>query len=297
MVIHIDKHVHESHSLISFLDKISFTKVFFLWLILILIFGMIFFGIQIYIEDSIIYNKVVIESNIKGFIDSTYFSFITATSLGLGDAAPLGISRFIAGIETILGLIIYGLLISKLVGVRQKIILEEIYDISFEEVIDRLRSALYLFRSDINRILEKIDSNTIKQREITDIWMLFSSLDMTLTDIKKIIIPPRISNHFHKGIDTFRLELLFNSMQLSLDKILEFIRILKVQNIKWRTNLLMKSMNGVVIIIDEIVDYQIKKSNKKKVEYKINELKNTSVELRNELKEEHKKEEAKGKSK
>ena len=103
--------------------------------------------------------KVIFPDN-EGFVNSLYFSFITATSLGYGDVVPIGISKFLAGFEVIIGLIVYGVLISKLVGVKQEVLLEEVYNISYEEIIDRLRSGLYLFRSDINRNLVCCAANT-----------------------------------------------------------------------------------------------------------------------------------------
>ena len=59
-------------------------------------------------------------------------------------------------IEAVSGLILFGILISKLVSSKQEIILEEVYDMSYEEKMNRLRSGLYLFRSDANKVIDKV---------------------------------------------------------------------------------------------------------------------------------------------
>lgn len=39
-------------------------------------------------------------------LDSVYFSFVMYTSLGIGDIIPVGILRFLAGLETLTGLVL-----------------------------------------------------------------------------------------------------------------------------------------------------------------------------------------------
>lgn len=48
-----------------------------------------------------------LQGNFNGsFHDSLYFSFSTYTSLGIGDIEPIGLLRFLAGIEAITGLVL-----------------------------------------------------------------------------------------------------------------------------------------------------------------------------------------------
>lgn len=41
-----------------------------------------------------------------GFLDCVYFSFTSYTTLGYGDIHPLGLLRFLAGVESLLGLLL-----------------------------------------------------------------------------------------------------------------------------------------------------------------------------------------------
>ncbi|MBW2990641.1 potassium channel family protein [Candidatus Woesearchaeota archaeon] len=283
---HIKKPVY---GLFRIIEKISFSQVFTFWLVMIILFGGTFFLLALVPGNSLKYGGEVITYDLGGFVDSLYFSFITATSLGYGDVAPVGLSKFLAGFEVILGLIIYGVLISKLVGVKQEVLLEEVYNISYEEVIDRLRSGLYLFRADINRALEKVENDTIKQREVQDLWIFFSGLDTTLINIKNLIIPGRSEKYYHKTIDAFRLELFLNSIQLSMDKIVELLKALKSHKLKWKNELLVTSIEDDVQVVRNIVDYLFKKGAEKKVIDKLEELQKTLDIIETELGEKNKK--------
>ena len=286
-----------AYKLVKFLDKISFSQVFTFWLIVIIIFAGAYFFLSSWPGNSLRDGSTPIQYNMEGFVNSLYLSFITATSLGYGDVVPMGVSKFLSGFEVILGLIIYGVLISKLVGVKQEVLLEEVYNISYEEIIDRLRSGLYLFRSDINRTIEKIETDTIKHREINDLWILFSGLDTTLINIKNLIKPSRTEKYYYKKLDALRLELFLNSIQLSMDKILELIRTLKTHELEWGNELLIDSIEEDLNVVEEIIEYQIKKSNEKRVEDKLKELKKTLNEVEVELMESEREEEKKESSK
>ncbi|KYK26623.1 hypothetical protein AYK26_07300 [Euryarchaeota archaeon SM23-78] len=271
------------YNIFRVLDKVTFFHVFSFWIIIILFFGLIFFFLSYAPNHSLKYGGELIIPDAEGFINSLYFSFITATSLGYGDVIPIGISKFLSGLEVIFGLIIYGVLISKLVGVKQEVLLEEVYDISYEDVIDRLRSGLYLFRADVNRILEKIETGTIQEREINDLWILFSTLDTTLINIERLVKPGMSEKYYHKTLDVFRLELFLNSIQLSMNKVIELVRTLKVHKIKWKNDLLLTSIEDDVRVVREVIEYQTKKSSEKKVIDKLDELEKTLNEIEREI--------------
>jgi len=289
---HLQKLVNvRGERLVRILDRISFSQTFIIWLCVIIFFAGIFFVLSYVTDNSLTYRNDVIEPNAKGLMNSIYFSFITATTLGYGDIAPTGlISKFFAAAEVVIGLIIWALVISKLVGVKQEIILEEVYDISYEEMIDRQRSGLYLFRSDVSKVMEKIESNTIRQREIRDLWTLFSGLDVTLSNIKKLIMPARSEKYYFKNIDVFRLELLLNSMRLSFDKLLDLIKTLKEHKLEWRSELVVMSLHENVKTVRTIIEYQSGKSNEKKVVERLNELKRLVDDIDKEMSEEEPKE-------
>src|SRR3989338_4855050 len=126
----------KSFNFIKFIDKLDFKNVFLYWLLYMFVFGIIFFLLSFSQSDGILYKQGRLTPSINGFITAQYFSFITSASAsqGYGDIMPTGMSRILAVIEAVSGLIIFGLLISKLVSIKQEAILNEVYDISFDEI-------------------------------------------------------------------------------------------------------------------------------------------------------------------
>ena len=283
--------------LIIFLDRISFAQVFLLWIVIILVFAAIYFFLSIYPAHALGYKGNAISRDFPGLFNAIYYSFITITTTGYGDVSPNGLTKLFAILEVVSGVILTGVLISKLIGVKQERILEEVYDISYEEIIDRLRSGLYLFRSDVNRILEKVESETIKPREVKDIWMIFSGLDTTLTNIKNLIMPNKDEKYYYKRLDVFRLELLLNSIQLSMNKMLELVKGLNSHQLDWKNDLIITSIHSDTFAVREIIDYEAKKSHDKKVVDKLNGLRKSLGEIELEEKGEEKGEEDKSKPK
>lgn len=73
--------------------------------LVIIVFSMVFFltGLN-YNDQTIIFSfSNSLFQNIENFFNSLYFSVVTFTTLGYGDILPLGISKFFAAIEALLG--------------------------------------------------------------------------------------------------------------------------------------------------------------------------------------------------
>ena len=85
------------------------------------IYFLAFFGLVVFF--GLIYSQVPTshgwtpanESNFWNHLfEGMYLSIVTMTSLGYGDLQPNGISRLVAGVEVVLGLMLIGLMIAKL---------------------------------------------------------------------------------------------------------------------------------------------------------------------------------------
>jgi len=160
----------EESKLYHFFDKISFAQIFVIWILIIILFGFLYF----FLTNSSTYLMPTHSSKATTIVDAIYFSFITATSTGFGDIVPVGFDRIVALVEVILGLTLFAMVTSKLVSIKQESILNEIYDIALTERINRLRSSLYLFRTDLYRLIIQVEDGSIKKRESNLIWTNFS---------------------------------------------------------------------------------------------------------------------------
>jgi hypothetical protein len=92
---------------------------------------------------------------------AVYFSLVTATSVGYGDVVPQGAIRIVAVVEATLGLLLFGVLISKLVSRRQEQLVQEIHLLSFEERLDRVQINLHLVLADLQSIAALCDAGGI----------------------------------------------------------------------------------------------------------------------------------------
>jgi hypothetical protein len=206
----------KTKQLIKLLDKASFTDIFLIWLGVIIIFGFIY---------SINTSAMLTEPT--SFLNAIYFSFITATTAGFGDIIPTGIGKIIVIIEVLISLLIYGVVISKIVSIKQEAILDEIYTISFQERITRLRSMLYLFRSDLNRVIERMNDGKSRTTTVRESAVYFHTFANTMSDIDKLLSDRDTDSHYIKGVDFSTFELILNSIIISMDKVTDFFNLIQ----------------------------------------------------------------------
>ena len=255
-------------SLRTLFENATLSQGLLAYFVIVLLFGFLFFLLADVPGNGILTSS---GNRVDGLFSSIYFSFVSITTAGYGDIAPKGISRVFAMIEIFVGLLLFGLVISKLVSVKQEIILEEIYDISFDEKINRLRSALYLYRTDTNRLFEKVRTSSIVDREIHDLWGHFTSFDATLNDIAKIITQ-RARAHT-KTIDPFTLELLLNSVDLSLNKTYRLVSLLIEKGRDWRRDLTLQHLENILKAAKHIIAYGEQEHLPPQAKVKLNEMK------------------------
>ena len=203
----------------SWFDKLYFAAILVVWITLVF-----FFGLAYYFLSSgntyLHYNPT--QSAVQGIFNHVYFSFITATTTGFGDIIPMGYFKVIAIVEVIFGFLLLAVVTSKFVSIKQNIILGEIYELSFHERVNRLRSSLLVFRQNISRIISKVEEKEIHKREISDLYTYISSFEDILREVYGIVVKPE-NSEYTKTLDPLNTELVFNSVINSFEKINELI--------------------------------------------------------------------------
>ncbi|MBR9683208.1 two pore domain potassium channel family protein [Candidatus Woesearchaeota archaeon] len=234
----------------TWLDRLSFPHVLFIWIGIILIFGIVYFLLST--PHSLLLSNPT-NLPVRGVMDSIYFSFITATFTGFGDIVPVGSYKIIAIFEVTLGVLLLAFVTSKLVSLKQDIILNEIYEISFNERINRLRSSLLLFRQNINRTINRIEEHSIRKREIDEIYIYFSSLANVLKEVSTLL-DKRQRSHFTKGIDPVDTELIFNSVVSSFKRTNELINVLGESGLEWKREVTLNFIRKCLSLNREIFE-------------------------------------------
>ncbi|MBI4147386.1 two pore domain potassium channel family protein [Candidatus Woesearchaeota archaeon] len=213
------------------LERVDFYQILLTWFFLIFMLGVIYYFFSGIFGANLV--STITGEPITKITDTIYFSFITATSTGFGDIIPLGFFKIIAVLEVTLGLLLLAVVTSKLVSIKQDIILEELYEMSFTEKINRLRSSLLLFRQHASRIATHVDTGTVDKREIYDLYVYIHSLETVLEEMLPMVNPEE-KHIFSKVIDPLDSELLINSILQSFERLSELVAALSKSSLQWK---------------------------------------------------------------
>ena len=240
----------KSNKLVSWIEGLSFKKILLLWVGIVLFFG----GVYYFLKTNGSFLSYGLGGNsVSSIKDMIYFSFITATTTGFGDIVPYGVFKFVAVIEVISGLMLLAIVTSKLVSIKQDIILSEVYDISLNEKINRLRSSFFLFRQNLDRIITKIEEASIRKRELNNVYIYFSSFQDSLIEVNALIKRAGVSR-FIKNIDAMNTELIFSTIISSFEKIHEFLLTTQEKKMEWKTETNIRLLKVCLEINDRLFD-------------------------------------------
>ena len=134
--------------LVDLIDRQPTSRLFMLWLAIALFFGMVYWLAGLVHHSGLAEGGRRLDGSLQGLISALYFSFVTVTSVGYGDIIPLGMARIAAVVEAILGLLVFGAVISKFVSRRQDQVVAEIHRITFDERLDRIQTNLHTVLSE-----------------------------------------------------------------------------------------------------------------------------------------------------
>ncbi len=213
------------------LERVDFYQILLTWFFLIFMLGIVYYFFLGIFGANLV--STITGEPITKITDTIYFSFITATSTGFGDIIPMGFFKIIAVLEVTLGLLLLAVVTSKLVSIKQDIILEELYEMSFTEKINRLRSSLLLFRQHASRIATHVDAGTVDKREIYDLYVYIHSLETVLEEMLPMVNPEE-KHIFSKVIDPLDSELLINSILQSFERLSELVTALSKSSLQWK---------------------------------------------------------------
>lgn len=257
----------------EWLDKISFKNIFIIWVLMNVFFALVYFALLHLDSNGVIYsNGTPVQTNIRGLLNLIYFSLVTSTATGFGDLIPIGFSKFVSALEIVSGLLIFGVVISKLISVKQEKILEEIYDLSFEDKVHRLRSSLYMTRSNISSLLMRIDKGKkVSKKSVFDFGLMCTTLHESLLDVVNLTCKTK-KNEFTKTIDEFNLELVINSLRRTLEKLKKIIVILNESEVEWKTAAITESISSILNLSKVIYDSHINLQHGKELLYKLEQI-------------------------
>jgi len=138
-----------NNAALEFVEHLSTLHLFLIWIGTIAACGLGYWLGAIVGEHGLIEAGRPVGDGLSGLASALYFSFVTATSVGYGDIVPVGAARAIAITEAITALLIFGAVVAKFVSHRQDQLVEEIYQVTFDERLDRVQSNLHVVISEL----------------------------------------------------------------------------------------------------------------------------------------------------
>ncbi len=220
-----------SKRIYNFIDRVSFLHILLIWLGIVISFGFIY---KFFSGTTSFLQLNQTQSVVHNLLDSIYFSFVSATTTGFGDITPLGSFRVLSTLEVVISLLIVAIVTSKLISLKQNVILDELYEITFLERINRMRSALLLFRQDIHNLIHKVEDGLVKKRDIQSLYQQLGTFKENINEITAALFHQ--NKYFTKQLDEMNAKLIANSMNHSFQRLVELLETLTVQGFLWTTD-------------------------------------------------------------
>ena len=208
--------------LIEKVTALPYTSLFLLWIGMAMGFGVLYFKLSIWAPE---HGPTGMEGlgTVERFLDSLYYSVITATSTGYGDITPQGLSKLLAALQSIMALFVFAVFVTKLVSNRQEITLEQVHRLSFEDVVHNTREGMHQMRNDFDRAIQEAEENgELSNERWIDISIAYKQGQSILQEIPEFYDD---GNHLYT-IDERREQLLQEGVHRTLHSINQMLNIL-----------------------------------------------------------------------
>lgn len=143
------KRPHPVARLFGRLASLSFGSLLWLWIAVVGACGVAYWLATLGGGVALAEKGLPVGADLNGFLTALYFSAATATTVGYGDVAPVGWVRGVAVGEAAAGLLLFGIVVSKLVSHHQEQLTEEIHRTTFETRLGRVRTNLHLVLTEL----------------------------------------------------------------------------------------------------------------------------------------------------
>lgn len=230
------------------LDRIaewSIARLLSIWLAMVVGMGVIFWLWTSVRGDGLRSAAVPLGSGFADLLSATYFSFVTALSIGYGDITPVGSLRWLAILEGGVGLLLWGAVISKMVSRRQEKLTEELHRLGFEDRLDRIRTNLHFLMADLHAIAELCaQGNAHPERALARVESAATVFAGELRDIHDLLYRPQ------QLPDEDVLESILAGLAATMREMTEVVAC--VEGARERSQTLRRTLNTVARLAGEI---------------------------------------------
>lgn len=232
------------------LTEASYREMFLSWTIINLTFAVAYFSIAI-VAPGHGPNFPAELTPLEKLLDSVYFSVITATSVGYGDLVPLGISKALAMVQSILTLMVFAVFVTKLVTRRQDLVLFSVHRMSMKSAFTNLRSGLFIIRKDFDRTIADAKDGKMTENEWENLTSAYVQAQSLLEEIPDFYESYQIEYR----IDRNRESLLLEAVERTLRRIDTMLETMEKVQIDWRAHEPSRvQLEELIALTEEIIE-------------------------------------------
>jgi hypothetical protein len=126
---------------------------------------------------------------ITNILDFIYFSFTTILTTGYGDIVAQGFIRVLTAIEGLIGWILFGLIVYKVVSVKEDVILREIHKLSNDQYLSRIKNFLFISNTNLVRFVKEVQLRKIaKDSVIYELSVISTTLKSNVDDATRFLL-------------------------------------------------------------------------------------------------------------
>jgi hypothetical protein len=212
------------------LTEFSYGSLLLLWLVQALAFAAIYCALSVFVPEH--GPRGLTDTSLSSMAgNSVYFSIMTATTVGYGDIAPEGISKFFAGAQAVLALFLWALFVTKLVTHKQDVALKEIHRLSYEEMFHHVREGLFIIRKDFDRMIHHSQKyKELSEYDWVDLTIAYQQGQSLLQEIPELYANDERGSY---TLDQRREKLLHEAVHRTLHRLNELLNSLSKANVPW----------------------------------------------------------------
>jgi len=194
-------------------------KLVSMWILIAVAFGFLYY----FLPGELINSKT--GEPITNILESIYFSFVTILTIGYGDISAIGFIRVLTAIEGLIGWILFGLIVYKVVSVKEDIILKEIHKLSNDQYLSRIKNFLFISNTNLVRFVKEVQSSKIaKDSVIYELSIISTTLKSNVDDATKFLLMNEYS--VNGELDEEEILLLIKGINLCMANLINSLIIL-----------------------------------------------------------------------
>jgi ion channel len=151
---------------VDLFDRRTTADLVWIWLGTIVVWALLYWSLTLAGVGGLREGDEMIGAGRSGFLTALYFSFGAGTSIALGDIVPVGPVRPLAIAEGVIGLLVFGAMVSKLVSRRQEHVVGDIHRIAFEDRLARVQIDLHLVLGELQAIAQQCRTPDVPTAQI-----------------------------------------------------------------------------------------------------------------------------------